>query len=322
MSVLYTGTGISFMRAPFVGDPNEKELKKAGADAAILGVPYEGCAVGIPGASYGPMAIRLGSSDLFTYNVEFDVDIAEHFKFVDCGDVILPVGDKIGSHKEIQDAVSVIAGAGVMPIVLGGDHSITLPAFKGFYEHVKGKVGIIHFDCHMDSSETLGGEKISNASWITRVAELERVNPRNIAQIGIRGWANVNIPNMREMKETAEKLGVKTFFMGEVSRRGIVEVTKEAIETAHDGTEAVYLTIDIDVLDGATATATSIPTPGGLTSRELIQAVRLVGRAGVDSMDVVEVSGPQQDWNFITARTAATLIAEVMGSIVLKKLGR
>jgi agmatinase len=320
MTILQSGIP-TFMRAPFVDYPNEKKLKKAGADAAILGVPYEDCNVGIPGDSYGPREIRLGSSDVWTYNVEFDLDIAEHFKFVDCGDVILPPGNKMKSFKEIQKAVSRIAGAGVMPIVLGGDHSITFPAFKGFSEHVKGKIGIIHFDSHMDAADALLGDRFNDATWVPRVAELERVNPKNIAQIGMHGWLNV-ADRVREMKEVGEKLGIRTFFLEEVLKRGIEEVTKEAIEIAHDGTEAVYLTIDVDVFDSAFVPATECPTPGGLTSREMIQAVRLIGRSGVNAMDVCGVGGPFRDWNFMTGRTVAVLIAEVMGSIVLRKLGR
>ncbi|RLI44368.1 agmatinase [Candidatus Bathyarchaeota archaeon] len=310
-SVLHTGIS-TFMKSPFV-PPKAEELKKVGANVAYLGIPFEGCAVGIPGASFGPRMVRIGSDDIISYNYELDVDIADHFKIVDCGDVPVIPMDITGSFKKIEDTVAEIVGAGVFPIIIGGDHSITLPAFKGFYRHTTGNVGLIHFDTHMDTSDTYGGMKISNCTQITRIAEMERVNPKNIVQIGIR-----NHLNPKSERLMGEKLGIKVFPIWEIFKRGIEPVMKEAVEIVKDGTDAIYITLDIDVLDAAYAPATSVPTPGGLTSRQLIEAVRIAAKAGVDAFDLVEVSGPQQDPNFITGRTAATIIAELLAAKALK----
>ncbi len=202
----------------------------------------------------------------------------------------------------------------MLPIVLGGDHSITLPAFKGLHKHGNGKIGLIHFDTHMDTADNYGGQKISNCTQITRIAELERVDPKNIVQIGHRNYLNP-----RDEKINAEKMGITTFYVWDVFKRGIEDVTKEAIEIAKKGTDALYLTVDIDVLDAAYAPATSVPSPGGISSRQLIEGVRLVAMAGVDGLDLVEVSGPQQDSNLITARSAASVIADFIAAHTLGK---
>ena len=302
--------------------PKAEEIRKAKADFAIVGAAYEGCCVGVPGASYGPRVLRQISDDIDYYNVETDIDLREHLTFVDCGDVgswRTATGDTAKAHKEIEDAVAEITRAKAAPIVFGGDHSISLPAFKGFFNETKGRIGVIHFDTHLDTADVMGGERISNCTQMKRMTELgDRVPSKNMVHVGIR-FSSFNI---REERKIAERLGMKVIYMGDVMRRGITDVTKEAIEIAKKGTDLLYFTLDIDVLDAPYAPATSVPTPGGLTNRELIEACRLIGRSGVDAFDLVEVSGPMQDPNLVTARIGATCVAELMGGAVQKRLGK
>jgi len=309
----------TFMGSSYV-PPRAEEIRKLKADFAVVGAAFEGCCVGVPGASHGPRVMRQISDDIDYYNVETDIDLREHIKIVDCGDVgswRTATGDTSKAHKEIEDAVAEITKAKAIPIVFGGDHSITLPAFRGFHKETKGKIGVVHFDTHLDTADVLGGEKVSNCTQMKRMTELgDRVPPRNMVHAGIR-FSSFNI---REERKIAEKLGMKVFYMGDIIRRGIAEVTKEAIDIAKKETDLLYFTLDIDVLDAPYAPATSVPTPGGLTNRELIEVCRLIGKSGVDGFDVVEVSGPMQDPNLITARIAATCVAELMGATVQKRL--
>ncbi len=311
-SMLHVGIA-TFMKSPYV--PLDK-LRDVKADVAFLGAPFEQCCCGIPGASFGPRVLRQASDDLMTYNLELDLDLADHIKMVDVGDAPSIPGSVELSHKNIEDGVAAICRAGAFPVTMGGDHSITLPSFKGFYRESKAKkFGVIQIDTHQDFADEYGGQKISNCTQMTRISEMDRVDPHNMVQIGMR-----NMLAPKEEIVRSRKAGVTTFFIWDVFKRGIEDVTREAVKIARNGTDALYLTVDIDCLDAAYAPATSVPTPGGLTSRQLIEAVRIIGKSGIDAFDLSEVSGPNQDSNLITARAGATVIAELIGAKVYGKL--
>ncbi|MFQ6115921.1 MAG: agmatinase family protein, partial [bacterium] len=283
MSTEITGAGVgevesmlvqgipTFLHKPLV--PLKKDtLRRSGADIAVVGFPFEmGPAIGLPGASLGPRTIRLGSEDLLSYHIEFDIDYNDYLTIVDCGDVAPKLGDIIESLRRLEVAVSEILAAGAMPIIIGGDHSIPIAAVKALHDNVKGKIGMIHFDSHMDTWDTVSDQKYINATPITRCAEYERVDPKCIAQIGMSGYLNP-----RQCKERAAKLGITTFFRQQIYDIGIKEVTKKAVEIAKNGTDHLYLTFDIDCVDCAFAPATSVPAIGGLTTREVIEAIRIL----------------------------------------------
>lgn len=304
-------TATTFMNVPSVPLKAE-EIMKAKADVAILGAPFEGPTWGIPGTTFGPITIRYASAQVQTYDVEYDIDLLDHMNIVDCGDVVQVPHNTLESYKRIEDGVSEIVSAGAMPITFGGDHAITYPAFKGFHRHKykKGKIGLIQFDSHSDTYDIMDGSKHTNATEITRISELENVDPKNIVQVGIRAFD-------REGRRVGEKLGITTFYARETLRRGFEEVTKEAIDIAKDGTDYLYCTVDIDVLDAAYAPGTSWPSPGGPTTMQLMNAVGMVGKSGVDAFDLVEVF-PQGDPNMITARAAGWITRELLLNQVVK----
>jgi agmatinase len=307
----------TFMHAPLVS-PTRKDLQAAKATVAVLGAPMEMApSVGIPGAALGPRAIRLGSESLISYNAEFDIEVGDYFNLVDCGDVSPAISQISESHKKIQAAVSEILAAGAIPVVLGGDHSIPHAVTRALDAHVKGKLGIIHFDSHLDTWDVISGFRDGNWSPILRSADLSHFKPTSFAQIGIRSDLND-----RTAVEKARGLGIKTFYRNEVFERGIEAVVKDAIEVARNGTDGVYLTFDIDVLDASHAPATSVPGIGGLSVAEAIYAVREVGKAGVICFDVDEVGNTAADPNNITGRAAATIIFNVLTGLALKRAGR
>jgi agmatinase len=302
----------SFMHTQTV-KPEKEELRRAEADVAILGVPWEmGPPYGIPGVFLGPRAIRLGSEEILGYNVEFDIDFFEYMKLVDCGDVVTIMGDLEGTSKLVERTISEILEADVLPIIIGGDHTIPIPGIRAIHNHFKGNIGIIHFDSHMDTFDNIKGSKINNATFVIRSTELKRVNPRNIVQIGMSGYCNERHERIR-----AEELGITTFWRKDVYEKGIKEITKEALEIAKNRTEAVYMTVDFDVLDASYAPVTSLPGIGGLTIRELIDSIRIIGKSGVDAFDICEVGNPGLDPCNITGRAAATVIAELLTAMAL-----
>jgi agmatinase len=301
--------------------PRAEAIRKEKADFAIVGAAYGGCECAVPGTIWGPREVRQISEFVDYYNPELDIDLREHMNFVDCGDVggwRTAQGNTDKAHKEIEDAVAEITKAGAIPVTIGGDHSIMIPAFKGFWRETKGKIGIVHIDAHLDTADTFAGQKISNCTMFIRATELGRASPKNMTHIGIRYGAY----NLREEVRNAEKLGMRIFYMGEVVERGIEEVTKEAIDIARSGTDLLYYTLDVDCLDAPFCPETEGPTPGGLTNRELLQATRFIGKAGVNGFDICEIRGPSHSGINITARIGAHVINELMFSTIMKRLGR
>jgi arginase family enzyme len=176
-------------------------------------------------------------------------------------------------------------------------------------------VGVVHFDAHADTAEDNFGVLLGHGTPMRRLIESGAVPGRSFVQVGLRGyWPPPEvIAWMREQ-------GMRWHLMADIERRGFDTVLDEAIAQALDGPEAVYLSIDVDVLDPAYAPATGTPEPGGLTSRELLSAVRrVVGQVRLVGMDVVEVSpvydGPAQ----ITAEVAHRLVLEAMSALVKRR---
>lgn len=311
-TLLQSGVSNTFLKTDFV-EGKEESLKEKNVTHAVLGVPFEGCTIYRTGNSFGPQYIRRASEQFSSYNIELDVDINDHLVLADTGDVFIVPGNRDKSHDNIQKATEEICAADSVPILLGGDHSITLPAVKGVLKDFKGKLGIIHIDTHMDTADTYAGEKISNCTQMLRITELEQVSGDNIVQIGIKGCLNP-----KEFKNLAEERGITTLLLNDVHDRGIDAVVEEAIEIASKGTDGIYLTVDIDVLDPAYAPGTCAPDPGGMTIRELLKAVNRIGKEKIVGFDLVEVA-PQYDVNDITSRAAVRVIMEFLGSVAQTK---
>ena len=162
-----------------------------------------------------------------------------------------------------------------MGIYIGGDHSIPIPLGEAISEETRGKVGYIVFDANMDAEEEVDGELNSNWSEVCRLAELGNIDPRNMVLIGIRGALNT-----RRQTEYLRDRGIRTIGMREVIGRGIEDVMSEALSMASNGTNALYVSFDTDGVDAAYAPGTSGPEPGGLTSREILSAARMIGTHG------------------------------------------
>jgi agmatinase len=209
-----------------------------------------------------------------------------------------------------------VVAAGAVPIILGGDHSISYPdiaAVASAREH--GSVAVVHFDTHADTADEIGGLKWTHGSPFRRLIEDGVIPGQRLIQVGLRGYW----PYPREfawMRET----GVRWHRMGEIEERGLDVVMRDVLEEMDDAT-SLFLSVDVDVLDPAYAPGTGTPEPGGLTTRELLRALRqVVLRKPLAGMDVVEVS-PPYDHAGVTALAAHRVVMEVLSALAAQRRG-
>ena len=304
----------TFSKLPLVEDP--AILATHRPDVAIVGAPYDDMVTHRPGARFGPRAIREAQYNVGSLNsLQLDVLPYDILTVVDAGDAnIVPAMPERG-HAMIFRKVRDVASSGAIPIVLGGDHSITWPSATAVAEVRRpGGVGIVHFDAHADTADDSWGQLAGHGSPMRRLIESGAVQGRNFVQVGLRGyWPPPAV--LGWMHEH----GLRWHLMTEIEARGAEAVIDDAIEEALDGPEAIYLSVDIDVVDPGLAPGTGTPEPGGLLPRELLRAVRrIVGRVELAGMDVVEVS-PPYDWAESTAALANRVVLEAISALAVKR---
>lgn len=304
----------TFSNLPWMTDP--AELVEHRVDVAIIGAPFDDMVTHRSGARFGPRAIREAQYSTGSLNsLQLDVQPYDILTVVDAGDAnIVPAMPERG-HAMIFRKVLEVAQTGAIPIVLGGDHSITWPSASAVAEVRRpGSVGIVHFDAHADTAPDSWGQLAGHGSPMRRLVESGAVSGRNFVQVGLRGyWPPV--PVLAWMAEQ----GLRWHLMREIEQRGAEAVIDDAIAEALDGPDTVYLSIDIDVVDPGLAPGTGTPEPGGMLSRELLRAVRrIVGQVPLAGMDVVEVS-PPYDWAESTAQLANRVCLEAISALAVKR---
>jgi len=227
----------------------------------------------------------------------------------------MPSGDTVKSLRLLEERVSAVAAAGVIPIVLGGDHTIALPDVTGVARHVGwGRVSVIHFDAHADTGDTQMGSLYGHGTPMRRLIESGACRGDRFLQIGLRGYW----PEPATLAWMAEQ-GMRSFEMSEIVSRGLDDVLHEAIAIATSDCDAVFLSVDVDVVDPGSAPGTGTPEPGGLTSRQLLDAVRRIAmETDVGGLDVVEVS-PPYDHAEITAYLGNRIVLEALGGIAWRR---
>ena len=301
---------LTYAGAPYTQDPAEL----AGFDVAIVGAPTDDLVSDRPGARFGPRAIRAASCPPGPH-LESKVDAFEELKIVDFGDAAVLPADAAASHEAIFELVGQVLDAGALPIVLGGDHSIAEPDVRAVAAR-HGPVGLVHFDTHTDTGREVFGVEVSHGTPMFRLVEAGKLAPKRYVQIGLRGYW----PGEEEFAWQA-KHGITALFMHDVRDLGIREVVGRAVGIAGDG--PVFLTVDVDVLDPAFAPGTGTPEPGGMTSAELLWAVREVSRRlQLVGADVVEVAPTAVGSADITALVADRLVREILTGIALRRSGR
>lgn len=265
----------------------------------VIGVPFDGAVLGRKGAAEGPAGIREALRFSSTYHFEEDVDLWG-MSVGDLGDVNVPAEDVARAHLQVSEALDAIWKAGSQPLLLGGDNSITYAAVRALAQRTAGRVGILDFDAHHDVRLPTAGPT-SGTPYYQILEELPaKVEPRNVAQVGLRRFAN-----SKSYREWATKKGVRIFSMKEIRRNGFSAALESALEAAADGVEALYVSLDMDVVDQAWAPGVSSPSPDGLTPREVFDGVlAAANRPQAKGFEVVEVA-PRLDPTGNTARVAA-----------------
>jgi agmatinase len=305
--------------ATFCGRPwleTEAELLARRPDVAVVGAPFDISTTNRPGARFGPRALRAQAYNPGTYHLDLGIEIFDWLDVVDAGDAHCPHGLTKPSHDNIRAKVAGIARAGIFPLVLGGDHSITWPSATAVAEAVGwGELGLLHFDAHADTADIIDGNLASHGTPMRRLIESGAVRGRNFVQVGLRGyWPPV------ETFEWMKEHGLRWHLMREVEERGAEAVIDDAIAEALDGPDAVYISVDIDVIDPGSAPGTGTPEPGGFLPRELLRAIRRVASAvEVAGMDIVEVS-PPYDHAEVTAMAANRVALECISALAAKRL--
>lgn len=301
---------LTFGGAPYTEDAAEL----SGFDVAIIGAPMDDLVSDRPGTRFAPRAIRAASCPPGP-NLETKIDAFDALRIADFGDAPVVPASPVKSHEAIEQTVSEALGAGCVPVVLGGDHSISEPDIRAVAK-VHGPLGFVHFDTHTDTGETVFGTELSHGTIMRRLVEQGHVDPNRYVQIGLRGYW----PGEDEFAWQRER-GIESIFMHEIRDGGIKEAVRRAIEKVGGG--PTFLSVDIDVLDPAFAPGTGTPEPGGMTTTELLWAVREVGEklelVGADIVEVIPTSVGSAD---ITSLAAERVVREIFSGVVLNKRNR
>ncbi len=296
----------TFMRQPHVA-PKRDALKGAGVNAAFIGFPWDSMCISRTGTNLGPKALREATDQFLLYNANTGVDLSEHFKFADVGDVPVVMGNATVTMDRAEALIGEVLAAGALPITLGGDHSITIAGVRAFAKAIP-KCGLILFDTHFDTAVDVGGERLSHCCPITRAVDAG-FDPKKIVIIGHSGWMNPR----SELAYCREK-GITLIPLEKVWQAGPAAVAVQAVAVVTNGTDGVYLTLDIDTLDSSCAPGTGVPTPCGMTSREMLGIIAGLGGANVRAFDLVEVS-PSWDHDGITSRLGVRIILDTLSMI-------
>lgn len=266
-----------------LNDYNESEI-------VIVGAPMDYTVSFKPGTRFGPQAIRAASLGLEEYSVYVDRNLRDK-KYYDFGDLTLPYGNVEKSVEIIGKATQEIVEDGKKPLFLGGEHLISAPIIKEVYKKYGDDLVVLHFDAHTDLRTKFFGEENSHATVLRKATEF--VNNKNIYHFGIRS-------GIKEEYEFSRKNTNMFLF-------DVVDPLKTIVGGIKNN--PIYITWDIDVLDPAFAPGTGTPEPGGITSKEALEAIHILKDFNVVGMDLVEVS-PDYDHSGITSILAAKLIRE------------
>lgn len=286
------------------------DINSLDADIAILGAPCDIAIQGKPGARLGPRGIRMASTR-FNYkpggsydperNTSFlDADI---WKVVDCGDADYSPGDTVITFENIRAAVELIISQKSLPVVLGGDHSITYPVVLGL--RGKGPFHIIHIDAHLDWTRKVATQEMSNGSPMRLISGLDYVD--RIIHLGIRGIGSSGPSDFKDASDNGDLI----YSTKQVRSLGI----KSILDSLEVGCKT-YVTIDIDAMDYSITPGTGSPMFGGFYYDEMVALLETIAcHADVVGFDMVEVSPPYDDAGSTTCYLAARLISDFLGFI-------
>lgn len=273
------------------------------SDFTVIGIPFDGLASARKGAAEGPERIRFWTQHLTPFSE--DRTQLKEIRVADLGDIQI-------THPESDfDLIrQKVASLPNTPILLGGDHSVTIPIFQGQRERYKNKrIGVLWVDAHPDLCDEFNGSKLSHACVLRRGLEFG-IRPEDVCLVGLRSWEDQEI-------DLIESGGLKVFTAADVAERGMKDVARQVHQILAK-CDAVHISLDIDCLDPAFAPGTGIPEAGGLTSREVITLIKSLQGLPLVGLDVVEVA-PPLDPSEATIFAALRVIMEFIAVIAREK---
>lgn len=280
------------------------DFKPTDADFTVIGVPYDGAACARKGAALAPERLRFWSTHLTPFSE--DRTRLRDIRICDLGDV--PINNQARDFPMVYKKVSATPN---VPIILGGDHSISIPVFEAQCERYKGeRLGVLWLDAHADLCDVFTGSKLSHACVLRRALELG-IEPSNVCMVGLRSWEDQEIGLI-------ENGGFNVYTAAAVAERGIRNVAS-SVHRKLSECDAVHISLDIDCLDPAFAPGTGIPDSGGLTSRELITLIKAMQGLPLVGLDVVEVS-PAIDPSEAAVFAALKIIMEYIALFAREKI--
>ena len=311
------GPNITFLGIPAIDVDDAKAL--AAADVVIVGAPFDGGTSYRAGARFGPSAIR--GTDYLPHDgsrpsLAMRTDGLKELNVVDMGDVEMFSGDAKTACESLEKVIEKISNANAIPIVLGGDHTITWPDVTGVAKaRGWGKVGVIHFDAHADTGDITFGSLIGHGHPMRQLIESGACRGDRSIQIGLRGYW----PDAETLKWMSDQK-MRSYEMTEITARGFEICLDEAIKLAMTDCDAIFLSVDVDVVDPGSAPGTGTPEPGGLSSRQVLDAVRKICyEVPIVGMDIVEVA-PGYDHADITVMLANRIVLEAISALSRKAI--
>lgn len=299
----------------FLGVPILKDIRRQkDSDVVVAGVPWEGSVTwgSFSSCELAPRTIRHASARYGGFLPEHNIDLFDHLKIADMGDIAVVPGNPKATMENVLLMAREIYNAGSVPVVLGGDHSFTPQIVRALSECSTGRVGVIHFDAHLDNSERYGNDDFPRCGPIYGISKIKKVRNESVVHIGIRGPRN-----SRAQFEYAQEMGATIFDIESVHRRGIEAIIEEAIAIAKKRTERFYVTICSDCMDVAYNAGGPIDF-NGLQPRELFHSLYRLGEEGFSGLDYVEVY-PLFDNRSISSHLAAWAIIYALAGLASHK---
>ena len=287
----------TFMRLPHVTD-------LTGVDAAVYGIPFDTAVSYRPGTRFGPEAIRSASALLRPFHAGFGIDLCETLSIVDYGDLPVAPGDTEGTYRRVETALEPVVDAGVFPLALGGDHSITLAELRAIAAR-HGPLALVQLDAHGDTWDEYFDQRYFHGTTFRRAAEEGLIDPASSVQAGMRGplYQSSDL-------DDARALGFEVIPSEELRRLGAEEYGRLVLERA--GGRPVFLSFDVDFLDPAFAPGTGTPEIAGFSTAEAVALLRALRGVRLAGADVVEVSPPYDGPGQITAHAASNVAWELL----------
>ncbi len=285
------------------GDLHRPDFDPRQADFSVVGIPFDGLASARKGAALAPERLRYWSRHLTPFSE--DRTRLKDMTICDLGDI--PITNPAIDFNMVRQCVATLPN---MPILLGGDHSVTIPIFQGQRERYKDKrLGVLWVDAHPDLCDTFDGSKLSHACVLRRGIEFG-IEPHDICMVGLRSWEEQEI-------DIVEGGGVHVYTAADVADRGIRKVA-DSVRNILNDCDAIHISLDIDCLDPSAAPGTGIPEFGGLTSRDVLTLFKSMQGLPLVGLDVVEIA-PPLDSSESTVFAGLKIIMEYIAVIAREK---